>query len=126
MAKIMPYTDSRGNDYTGSYWRLVRFNVDVDNAYSNFSFKGYKDKDARLNNKDYIGIKDYEIKGGDFNYYMALELSGIQNTRQIFYEYASNCNTEPTSTYNIINSGTPDETVERVYRPFFSGAIDDL
>lgn len=66
MAKAMPYTDSFGNENLNSYWRCAAINISITDNNAMVVIYGYKNAEARANNKQSIGSKSYSVSGETF------------------------------------------------------------
>ena len=91
MAFQMAYEDSCGNSYDTSYWRVVQVNISAADLAARVVLYGYKDKDARDENKTPIvgAIKAYDITGDEFVTYYTQHLApGGPNIAEMCYLYA--------------------------------------
>lgn len=119
MAKILTYSDSRGVTYNASYWRLGKVEVDLARKYSNFTFYGYKDKEARNSNKEIISSKTFSVTNPtEFDTYYAQYVAGTINLLSLGYHLAN------TQTF-VVGSVDVDGILTPVLRTFFDGAEDD-
>ncbi len=120
MAKILSYCDSRGVVYSTSYWRLIYFEVSLENIWASFVFKGFKNKDARIAGLDDVGSIEVISQGQEFLDYYAQYVAGTKNISQIAYEIAES-RAVSVRTLNEDNTITVESKVL-----FDENAVDDL
>ena len=88
MALVKEYTDTRGNVYTESYWRLTQVTLRISEGVMAMMFLGYKDRDARKKGYEEIGKKYFTLEGKDFNEIYTKLLENTDNITASSYECA--------------------------------------
>lgn len=83
------YVDERGVEYPASYWRITYVEIDVGRRYGVAVFTGYRDREARFQDRHPIDSKIYHLSGDVFleKYARHLEPGG-PNIMELIYEYA--------------------------------------
>ena len=88
MAKQMEFTDSYGNIYPASYWRLVQINIDIADKSALILFFGYKDDVARQSKKTHFSQKLYELYGDKVAEYFGVKVLDVSNPMKQAYRLA--------------------------------------
>ena len=67
--KLDSFEDSYGNTYTDSYSRVVETNLNYDTKSAHITINIYKDEQARIDGKQPVAQKTYDVTGDDFETY---------------------------------------------------------
>lgn len=121
MAFEMSYTDERGVTYAQSYWRLaVLDRVSAVDGHAQFTFYGFRDKEARASGFDPIGHRTYHVSGAEFAALLNKVLTMEENIVALAYRVAK-------ETKDIPVGPPPDDPFDEDKRArvsFFEDATD--
>ena len=136
MAFQLDFTNEQDINMATTYWKITRFDVDVDSKRANFTFAGWKDKSARDNGKQQIGQRNYNISGAEFEGYYAKVIDKRMNPSEVFYKIAKTREefrdgfTQKEVTREVKRvidepSDDPDVMIQRIETEIITEMVDD-